>query len=326
MALLSILRSLVVVTLAALFAMSASAQQFPSKPIRIVVGYGAGGATDTIARIYAEKLQGVLNTPVIVENKAGAFESIAAQTVLSAPPDGHTLWLGTAGALTMGPGVRPNTSYDVLKGFTHVAKIAEVEAFLCVANNVPANSLGELLAYAKANPGKLFYTSGGVGSGSHLLVEYIMNVTGTSFVHVPYKSDAEVSQQLAAGTVQMAFVTSLASVPFINDRKFKAIAVTGSQRMKVLPNVPTVAETEGLKSVGVFSIFGLLGPAGMPPAVTQKLSDAFNQVARMPEVVQRLDGLSTRATTSTPAELRQYIESEHGKWQELGKKLKINFN
>lgn len=321
------LRWAILATLTSLLMVAAHAQQYPSRPIRILVGYAAGGTADTIARIYAEKLQGVLNVPVIVENKPGAFEQLAAQTVLSAPPDGYSLWLGTAGALTMGPGVRSDVPYNVLKNFTHVARIAEVEAVLAVKNGLPINSLAEFVSYAKANPNKLFYASAGVGAGNHLLTEYIMNVTGIKLTHVPYRSDADVVRELAAGTVDFGIPVSAQAVPFINEQKFKAIAVTGGQRLKSLPNVQTTGEAvEALRTVGVYSIYGLLGPAGMPAAVTQTLSDAFNKVAQMPDVVTRLDTANVKATTSTPAELRQYLEAETAKWRELGKTLKISFN
>jgi len=147
---LSILRSISFATLTSLLVAAASAQPYPSRPIKIVVGYAAGGAADATARVYAEKLQGVLNTTVIVENKPGAFEQFAAQTALSAPPDGYTLWLGTAGALTMGPGVRSDIPYDVLKSFTHVGRIGEVEAVLAVKNGLPVNSLAELISLLRS--------------------------------------------------------------------------------------------------------------------------------------------------------------------------------
>lgn len=324
---LSILRSVTVTALASLIMTAAHAQQFPSRPIKIMVGYGAGGAADSTARVYADKLQGVLNTPVIVENKPGAFEQLAAQTALSSPPDGYTLWLGTAGALTMGPGVRTDIPYDVLKSFTHVGIIGSVEAVLAVKNDLPVNTLAEFISYAKANPDKLFYASAGVGSGNHLLTEYIMNATGIKLTHVPYKGDVDVARELTAGTVDFGIPNSAQAVPFVNDKKFKAIAVTGTQRLKALPNVPTMGENvDALKSSGVYSIYGLMGPAGMPAAVTQTLSDALKKVSQMPDVAQRLDGIHVKATSSTPAELRQYLETEGNKWRTLGKTLNIKFN
>jgi tripartite-type tricarboxylate transporter receptor subunit TctC len=323
----SFLRTLAVVGWISLFMGAAHAQAFPTKPIKIVVGYGPGGAADLTARVYAEKLSAVLNTPVIVENKAGAFEQLAAQAVLASPPDGHMLWLGTAGALTMGPGVRTDIPYDVIKSFTQVARIGEVEAVLAVKNDLPVNSLPELISYAKANPNKLFFATAGVGSGNHLLTEYIMNVTGIKMTHVPFKGDVDVARELTAGTVDFGIPVAAQAVPFVNDKKFKAIAVTGTQRLKALPNVPTMGEgVDALKSSGVYSIYALLGPAGLPASVVKTLSDALNKVAQMPDVSHKLDGIYVKATTSAPNEVRQYLETEGNKWRELGKTLNIKFN
>ncbi|CAN7350096.1 Bug family tripartite tricarboxylate transporter substrate binding protein [Variovorax sp. LjRoot178] len=308
-------------------AASANAQNFSAKPIKILVGYAPGGGADLIARVYGQKLQEILGTPVVVENKPGAFEQLAAAQAVAALPDGHTLWLGTAGALTMGPGVRTNIPYDVIKSFTHVAKIGEVDAVITIGNGIPARTLPEFVAYAKANPGKLNYASAGVGSGNHLLTEYIAGVTNIKMTHVPYKGDADVVREIAAGNADFGIPTVATGTPFINDGRIKALVVTGTQRAKALPNVPSVSEDGGveeLKGYGVYSIYALLGPAGMPPAVTQALTEALGKISRMPDVAQKLEAGSVRASYSTPSELKQYIEKEVAKWKEVGKKVKID--
>jgi tripartite-type tricarboxylate transporter receptor subunit TctC len=307
-------------------ALGAHAQNFSGKPIKILVGYAPGGGADLIARVYGQKLQDILGTPVIIENKPGAFEQLAAQPVVSAPADGHTLWLGTAGALTMGPGVRTNIPYDVIKSFTHVGKIGEVDAVITIRNSIPARTLPEFVAYAKANPGKLNYASAGVGSGNHLMTEYIMGVTNIQMTHVPYKGDADVVREIAAGNADFGIPTVATGAPFVNDGRMKALVVTGNQRAKVLPNVPSVAEdggVEALKGYGVYSIYALLGPANMPPATTQALSEALGKISRMPDVAQKLEAGNVRAAYSTPAELKQYLEKEVAKWKEVGKKVRI---
>jgi tripartite-type tricarboxylate transporter receptor subunit TctC len=312
---------------ACLLATLAHAQSFAGKPIRILVGYAPGGGADLIARVYAEKLQELLGTPVVVENKAGAFEQLAAQPVVSAPPDGHTLWLGTTGALTMGPGVRTNIPYDVVKSFTHIAKLGEVEALFTIRKDIPANTLPEFVAYVKRNPGKLNYASAGVGSGNHLLTEYIMGLTNISMTHIPYKGDADVVRELAAGTADFGIPTVATGAPFVRDGRLKALAVTGAQRSKALPNVPSIAEdggVEALKPYGTYAIYALLGPAGMPPPVTKALNEALGKISVIPEVVQRLEAANLRAATSSSAELKQYIEQEVAKWKEVGKKLKLD--
>ncbi len=325
----SILRRTVLAGAALLLAGAAFAQQpFPSRPIKILVGYGPGGATDTLARFYATRLQEVLGVPVIVDNKPGAQELLAAQPVMAAPADGYTLWMGTGGGLAQNPGVRPDFPYDLLKNFTPVAMISEAEAVLFVRSGVPVNSLPELIAFGKANPRKLNFGSGGVGSGNHLQMEYVMNVTGASFTHIPYKSDVEVSRDIMAGNVDMGMIIAQFALPLIKEGKVKPIAVTGSQRLKELPNLPTFAESGDpkLKTMGSYTFFGVVGPAGLAAPVLQRLNEAFNKVAAMPDVQQHMREIVQRPVTATPAEFRQYLERELAKWRGVGKTVKIGTN
>jgi len=311
---------------ACLLAAAAQAQSFAGKPIRIVVGYAPGGGADLISRVYGEKLQELLGTAVVVENKPGAYEQLAAQPVMASPPDGHTLWLGTTGALTMGPGVRANVPYDVLKSFTHVGKIGEVEAVFLVKKDIPANTWAEFIAYARQNPGKLNYASAGVGAGNHLLTEYLMGLTNINLTHIPYKGDADVVRELAGGSADFGIATVASSVPFVKEGRIKALVVTGTQRAKALPNVPTLAEEGGvdaLKSYGTYAIYALLAPAGTPPALTNALSEALKKISAMPDVVQKLERANVRASWSSPADLKQYLEMEVARWKEVGKKLKL---
>lgn len=321
-----IARSLALCCAAAMLAGVAHAQQFPSRPIKLLIGFGPGGGTDNIARLYAQKMQELLNTPVVVENKPGASELLAAQPVMSAVADGHTLWLGTGSALGQGPAIRKDLPYDPLANFSHVALVAEGDAVLTVRPGVPARTLPELIAHARANPGKLNYGSGGVGAGNHLLGEYVKMMTGISAEHVPYKSDIEVARDAVAGNVDFAFTTLSLTLPFIQDGRLRPIAVTGSQRLKVLPDVPSVAESgvPELRGMGSYTFFGLVGPAGMPPAVVQRLSDTINRIAVMPDVSQRMrENFLWEPKTSTPASFRQHMETELAKWRELGKSLKV---
>jgi tripartite-type tricarboxylate transporter receptor subunit TctC len=324
----AIFRSILIAVTATLVAGAASAQQFPSRPIRILVGYGAGGATDTLARLYANKLGEVLGTPVVIDNKPGAQELLAAQPVMNAPADGYTLWMGTGGALAQNPGVRRDLPYDLLKNFTPVALLSEAEAVLFVRSDVPVNSLPELVAFGKAHPGKLNYGSGGIGSGNHLQMEYLVAATGASFTHVPYKSDVEVTRDIMGGNVDIGLIIAQFAVPLIKEGKVKPLAVTGPQRLKELPNLPTIAEAggEALKGMGSYTFFGVMGPAGLPPPVIQKLNDAFNKVAATPEVAQRMRDVLQRPAVATPSEYRQYLERELAKWREVGKTVKVGTN
>lgn len=308
-------------------ALGAHAHDFSNKPIKIFLGYAPGGGSDLTARLYAQKLQDLLGTPVIIENKPGAFEQLAAQPVLAAAPDGHTLWFGTTGALTMGPGVRSSVPYDVIKNFTHVGKVGEVEAVIAVRNSVPVSTFPEFVAYARANPGKLNYASAGFGSGNHLMTEYIMGITNITMTHVPYKSDPDVVREIAAGHADFGIVNLFTGVPFVREGRVKALVVSGAERSKALPNVASFAEdggVEALKSYGTFAIYALLAPAGTPPAIVQALNDALGKISRMPEVIQRLEGANVRASHSSPKELKEYLQKEIAKWKEVGKKVKVD--
>lgn len=319
-------RSVILACVAALLAGAAHAQQFPSRPIKILVGYGAGGGTDNLSRLYATKLQEVLNTSVIIENKPGAQELMAALPVMNAPADGYTLWIGTGGALSQNPGVRRDLPYDLMKNFTPIALVSEAEAVMFVRSDVPVNSLSELIAFGKANPGKLNYGSGGIGSGNHLQMEYLISVTGASFTHVPYKSDAEVARDVLAGNVDIGMIIAQFAVQLAKEGKIKPIAVTGTQRLKELPNVPTISEAGGpqLRGMGSYTFFGLMGPAGMPAPVVQRLNEAFNKVAAMPEIDQRMrEGLMQRPVIATTADYRKYLDRELAKWRSVGERVKI---
>lgn len=324
-----IVRALALSCAAIAIAGAAHAQQFPSKPITIFVGYGAGGTTDAIARMYGAKLQEMLKTPVIIENKPGASELQAVRPVIAAPPDGHTLYLGTGSALAQGPAIRKDLNYDPVANFSQVAMVAVGEAVVGVRPEVPVKSLSELIKYAKSNPGKLSYGSGGVGSGNHLLSEFMLLATGASIVHIPYKSDLESTRDLVGGNVDLLMTSPLTIIPFVREGKIKAIAVTGPQRLKALPDVPTVSESgvPELTTMGSYTFFGLVGPAGMPPAIVQQLNEAMNKVAVMPDVAQSMrDKFQLEPSTLPAAGLRQHMEKEMTKWREAGKNIKVGTN
>jgi tripartite-type tricarboxylate transporter receptor subunit TctC len=306
----------------------ALAQQFPSKPIHLMLGYAAGGGMDYLARLFAPKLEKILGVPVIVENRTGASELMAARPVMSAQPDGYMLWLGSGGAMTQGPGVRTDLPYQTLKDFTPIALIAEGEAVMLVKSDSPFKTMGDLVSYAKANPGKLMYGSAGVGSGSHLTVEYIMSLTGGSMTHIPYKGDIESTKDTIAGNLDFVMAMVQTATPMIRDGRLKPLAVTGPERVQALPDLPTVAGSgvPELASVGSYTFYGLMGPAGMPPAVVQRLNDAFNKVAAMPDISQKLKEISLRAPNASAAEFSQYLNQELAKWTQLRGKVKVGTN
>lgn len=309
---------------AALIPTASFAQQFPSKPIKIFLGYSAGGGMDTLARLFQPKLQEILGTPVVIENRPGASELLAVTPTMHAPSDGYTLWIGSASSLVQGPGVRSDLPYT-LKNFTPIALIAEGEAILLVKKDSPLRSMSDLVSYAKANPGKLSYGSAGVGAGSHLTVEYLMSLTGGAMTHIPYKGDVESTRDAMAGELDFVMAMVATATPLVTEGKLKALAVTGPQRIKALPDLPTVAESgvPELANAGAYTFYGLMGPAGMSPAVVQRINEAINKVAAMPDVVQRLREMNLRPTLNSPAAFTQYLEKESARWQLLRGKVKV---
>jgi tripartite-type tricarboxylate transporter receptor subunit TctC len=303
----------------------AQAQEYPSKPIKILVGFAAGGGVDTVARLYAQKLHEAFNVPIIVENRPGASELLAAMPVIRSEPDGYTLWMTSASSLVRAPGVRTDLPYDPLKNLTFISRVATVEANYVVKNDLNINTVSELIDYALKNPGKLNYGSAGIGSSNHLLVEQLKLLTKTDMVHIPYKSDSEVAREVAAGTIDFGIAITPFTVPFVLDGRIKAIGVTGSQRVEALPDVPTIDEgsVQELKGLGNYLFYGLVGPADMPQAVVQKLNNALTEAARMPDVIERLGKQNFQPVTGTPEEFRKHIEKELPKWKEVGKTVKV---
>ncbi|MBT2336594.1 tripartite tricarboxylate transporter substrate binding protein [Variovorax paradoxus] len=310
--------------MASMIAAVGQAQPFPSKPIKIVVGFSPGGGADIVARGYAAQLQEVLNTPVIVDNRPGASELIAAQAVMAAPPDGYTLWV-QVNALTLAPAVRNDLPYDPLKSFTYISRLAGVDALLSVRKGLPVSSIEELISYAKANPGKLSYGSGGVGIANHVVVEYIAQLTGIQMTHVPYKGEVDMVRDLIGGGIDFGLVVGAVALPFAADGRIKPIAITGSERLSSLPSVAPLGESsvKELKALGDYATFGLVGPAGMPPAVVQKINEAVNKVARMPDVAQRFEKLQIKPKAGSAAEFRQQSEAELMRWRSVTKNLKL---
>jgi len=316
-----------VLLLAAAFATATSmAQSFPSRPIRILVGFAPGGATDVIARLYALHLQTALNTPVIVDNRAGASELLAIRPLLSAPPDGYTLWLAVGSSLSMGPAIRKDLPYDPLTDFSHVAMVATASGVFFANPTIPVRSMGELVSYAKANPGKLNYASAGVGSSSHLQMEYLMKAAGITMTHIPYKATNESTQAVVGGTVHVGLSPAQPVIPLALDGKLRALAVTGANRLRALPSVPTVAESNlsELRGLDGYTFYALVGPAKMPQAVVERINEAVNKVSAMPEVAARMrDAFSAEPLAMSVPAFRQYIDKEVGKWREVGKTVKI---
>ncbi|WP_311223528.1 MULTISPECIES: tripartite tricarboxylate transporter substrate binding protein [unclassified Acidovorax] len=266
---------------------AALAQGFPSKPIRIVVGFPPGGPLDQHARLLTDKLQAVLGQPVVVDYKSGAGGTVGAQDVMKAPPDGHTLMLANTGVMVINPALYSRLPYSTLKDFTPIARTAMQPLALLVNPALPVKTLQEFIVYAKERPGKVNFGSAGNGGISHLVPEMFKTATGLFMVHIPYRGSAPAFTDLMGGQVQFMAESIPQAASYHKQGKVRALAVTSRQRNPALPEVPTVIES-GLKNFEVVGFYGFLAPAGTPKEVVAKLSDAFGQVMQLPEVRDRM--------------------------------------
>jgi tripartite-type tricarboxylate transporter receptor subunit TctC len=284
------LKNLLVLSLIGLgIAQTVAAQTaFPSKPIRIVVGFPAGGPLDQHARLLTDKLQGILGQPITVDYKAGAGGIVGAQDVMKAAPDGHTLMLANTGVMVINPGLYSKLPYSTLKDFVPIARTAMQPLALLVNPSMSAQTLPEFVKYAKANPGKVNYGSAGNGGISHLVPEMFKSETGVFMVHIPYRGSAPAFTDLIGGQVQFMAESIPQAAQYHKQGKVRALAVTSRERNPAMPDVPTVMETKMAKDFDVVGFYGFLAPAGTPKPVIDKLSDAFKQVLALPEVRNRM--------------------------------------
>jgi tripartite-type tricarboxylate transporter receptor subunit TctC len=295
----------------------AQAAPFPSKTLSLVVPYAPGGPTDAMARTLATALKPVLGQTVIVENKAGAGANIGAEAVARAEADGHTMLFGTSAPLAINLYLYPKLSYDPAKHFAPVIQVGYLPNVLVVHPSVPAKSVSELIAHAKAQPGKLAFASSGSGASSHLAGVLFNMKAGTDITHIPYKGTGPALNDLLGGQVQMSFTDVLTALPHIQAGKLRVLGVTSAGRSRVLPDVPTLAE-QGLKDFDASVFFGVVVPAGTPQAVVSQLNAAYAQVLQQPDVKDRLakQGLEP-PPHYTPAQLAGYMRSEAAKWREV---------
>jgi tripartite-type tricarboxylate transporter receptor subunit TctC len=320
-------KTLVVATFAVAACTSALAQAYPSRPIRLIAGLAPGSAVDTLARQYAQKLSEILKTTVYVENKPGAAQIVAINALKAAPPDGYTLYMAIGSAMSQGPGIRKDLPYDPLKAFTFIGQVGSLSGMIYASSAAPVHNIDELLAYAKANPSSLDYASAGVGTAGHLSAEYFQFITGTKLFHVPFRSDPEAAREAAAGTVKLAFVVGPAGSGLAELGKLRPIMVIGPKRVPYLPDVPSAAEVKvrGLENMGPFTYYGILGPAGMPPALVETINHAVNEATASPQVAAFLHGVYIEASPATPQEFKANVEKEIAKWHKLGENVKIDF-
>ena len=299
-------------------ATGAWAQGYPTKPIRIVVPFPAGGATDILARSVAQKLTDAWGQPVIVDNRPGAGGNIGSELVARAAPDGYTLEMGTVGTHAINASLYSKMPYDHVRDFAPVILVAGVPNVLEVNPSLPVHSVQELIAYAKANPGKLNFASSGSGTSIHLSGELFKVMTGVQMTHVPYKGSAPALQDLIGGQVQLMFDNLPPSLPQIKSGKLRALAVTSATRSPALPDTPTIAES-GLPGFEASSWFGVLAPAGTPPAIIAKLNTEIAKWLTSPEAKEKMLTLGANIGGGSPEDFAKHIAAETAKWQKVVK-------
>lgn len=299
---------------------------YPSKTVRILVGFGSGGATDTIIRLYGQKMAELLGTSIVVENRPGANQLVAIRALLQAPPDGYTLYAGTKSSLVQNPVLRTGLGYEPLKDFSLVGLMATIPGVIFVNVDLPVRSIAELVAYATARPGSLNYGSAGVGSADHLAAEAFQSITGTRLVHIPYKSAADEIREAMTGNVHLVIAPLATTVPFIKANKIRALALLARSRIATLPEVPTVGEVgvRGLSDLEPHTYIALVGPAGMPPPIVTQLNDAINKVSAMSDVASRVrDDLGSDPAIITPVEFRESVVRDLALWKGLAKNINL---
>lgn len=311
--------------IATLLATSAAATDFPSGPIRLVVGFPPGGGTDGAARIIAEKLPEQLGQPVIVENRAGAGGTLGAQTVVRAAPDGQTLFFGTGAELLINPVTRKKAPYDVLENFSPIGEVGSVSFLLVVPASSPIADVPSLVAQAKAKPGRLNFSSFGMGSTNHLIAEMFLSRTGVSATHIPYQGSAPAMNALLAGEVDFDFETTAVALPHIKAGKLRALATPSPKRLPNLPDTPALQEL-GFPGLSAEGWMGLFAPAGTPPAIVEQLNQALGRVLRMPDVQAKLTARGVEVMTDSPAAFRAKLASERDMWTRVARESHISLD
>jgi tripartite-type tricarboxylate transporter receptor subunit TctC len=304
----------------------AAAQQYPNRPIHIVVGFPPGGINDIAARLIASELTTSLGQPIVVDNRAGAGGTIGADFVAKAKPDGYTLLLGSVSNLAMAGSLYKSLPYDPTNDFTAVALVAASPNILVVHPDFPVHSVKDLIALAKEKPGTINYASAGIGTSNHLTVELLKVMADIDLVHVPYKGDAPAVTAVLANQVPMMFPTLPVALPYIKAGKLRAIAVSSANRSPLLPEVPTVAESGGLPKFAVSIWVGVVAPPGTPKAIVDQLNAAIRKALDMPDTRQHLQALGANPAGGTPEEFSAYIASETAQWLGVARAAKITPN
>ena len=310
------------VALAATAACAQNAETYPTRPIHFIVGFSAGGGTDVLARLIAQKLQEKFNQPIVVDDRPGADGSIAADIIAHAPPDGYNI-----AVITNAHTITPNEyklNYDPVKSFAPVLLIGSIPDILLINPAVPAKTLPELIAVLKANPGKYNFASSGTGTSPFLAMQLLKNMTGTDIVSIPFKGSEPATVALLGGDVQMMFGAVSTTQAQVKAGKLRALAVSSAIRSPAVPDIPTVAEAGNLPGFEASTWYGFLAPANTPKPIVDKLNAAMVEVIRAPEMQQKFLALGCVTIASTPDEFTQRIKNDITRWAEIMKTVKVN--
>ena len=291
---------------------------FPDKPVRVVIGFPAGGPLDQHARLLTERLQAVLGQPIIIDYKSGAGGTVGAQEVMKAPADGYTLMLANTGVMVINLALYTRLPYSTLRDFTPIARTAMQPLALLVNSKLPVTTLQEFIDYSRARPGQVNYGSAGNGGISHLVPEMFKNATGLFMVHIPYRGSAPAFTDLMAGQVQFMGESIPQAAAYHKQGKVRALAVTSKERNPALPDVPTVIES-GIKGFEVVGFYGFLAPAGLPKDITAKLSDAFRRVMASPDIRSRMVAQGADPAFMGSEEFAQFLAAETPRWAQAVK-------
>jgi tripartite-type tricarboxylate transporter receptor subunit TctC len=319
-----VVRATLVALAALLMAAPTVAQTgYPDRPIRIIVGFTAGSATDITARMFALKLNAAWNVPVTVENIPGAGGSVGGERVAKATPDGTTLYWGANGAMTINPSLSPSPTFDPARDLAPIARVLVMASIVAINNDMPAKSVAELFALAKAKPGQLSYASPGVGTPQHIAGELLKSLAGVDIIHVPYRG--AVLTDVMSGRVTMTLQNMGTILPVVRDGKLRGLAVTSLERVAVIPELPTLAES-GFPGFEAVSWFGLLAPAGTPAPVIAKLHGDIAKIAAQADMRERLAQLGLAAAVNSPDEFAAVIKADIAKWAKVIKDANIKLS
>lgn len=302
---------------------SVKAQNYPVKPVQVIVGTAPGGITDVLARMFGQKLAERLGQPFVVENRPGANGNIAATHAAKAAPDGYTLMIGTIGVMSINPYIYKSVGFNPLRDFTPVAQLVSFSNVLVVNPELPINNVQEFIAYVKARPGQLSYSSSGIGGSPHLAMELFTRMAGLEAIHSAYKGSAPAIMDVISGQVQFAFADPIVALPLINSEKLRAIGVSGTSRIAMAPNIPTI-EQAGFAGYRVDGWLGFVAPVGTPAAIVNLLNAEINRAFSDPVIKGKLLSLATVPAPGSPSDFGRFISTENEKWSKLILEKKIS--